>query len=106
MSRLQFTEMVRQLLNFCYREGIKIQIDYVKSSYEEQKRLVETGKSWTMNSKHLLGKAIDLQIIKDGKFLVDGEEYEILGKYWESLSPNNIWGGRWKNKDVYHFETS
>lgn len=42
---------------------------------ERQKQLVAEGKSKTMNSKHLTGKAFDIAILKDGEITWDIKYY-------------------------------
>jgi len=78
---------------------------------EQQDIYVKTGRSKTMNSKHLRRLAIDLNFFvrkPDGKLELT---YNIpalkpLGDFWEGLAPGvNSWGGNWKSfKDVPHFE--
>lgn len=55
-------------------------------------------------SKHQLGRAIDIVILRGGSIIWDNiPEYTQLGEYWESLGGR--WGGRWsKLNDIYHFE--
>ncbi len=69
---------------------------------ETQKAYVARGVSKTLNSKHLQGLAIDLAFIDDieddGKINWIPDKYKELGEYWESLSPENIWGGRFGDK--------
>ena len=53
-------------------------------------------------SWHVLGRAVDLQLVGDGA-------YQRLGEYWESLG--GTWGGRWTtlyppNGDFQHFQWS
>jgi len=74
-----------------------------------QKHYVETGKSKTMKSKHRKRLAIDLNFFvkdKEGKWKLTykKEDVEPLGDYWEQLNPANRWGGKWKFRDVPHFE--
>jgi len=66
-----------------------------------------------MNSYHLKRLAIDLNFFKpveeNGqltyKLTYEQKDLEEFGKYWESLSPQNRWGGHFKNfKDTPHFE--
>ena len=76
---------------------------------EEQLRLVEQGRSWTKNSKHLLqadnfSHAVDLQPIIGN----DWESFRTLAKDM-LLSAGHLgvkirWGGDWKVRDGYHFE--
>lgn len=46
--------------------------------------------------------AADLNLWKDGKLCTSGEYIE-AGRLWKSLHPDCVWGGDFKNPDVYHF---
>lgn len=72
--------------------------------------------TWTLKSKHLEGKAIDIVPIKDGKIPWNINTQEIanlylrIGAVGESVGLE--WGGRWKpvdkfgvGKDAPHFES-
>lgn len=52
-------------------------------------------------SVHKLRLAVDFNLYKNGKYLTKSEDYTPLGEYWESLHPENRWGGRWN--DGNHF---
>ena len=57
------------------------------------------------DSKHRYSLALDLWLVAAGTGTMISWEsplYKKLGKYWESIG--GIWGGRFKRKDVYHFE--
>lgn len=72
---------------------------------EQQEIYMKTGKTKTMASNHLKRCAIDLNFFKDGKLVYDIPTLKPVGDYWESLSPQNSWGGNWAVfKDVPHFE--
>jgi peptidoglycan L-alanyl-D-glutamate endopeptidase CwlK len=61
--------------------------------------------TWTLQSKHLLGKAIDLAPVMDGKIWWNAPFtiWEQLGAIGESHGLG--WGGRWKNRlDCPHYE--
>jgi hypothetical protein len=65
----------------------------------------ETPNTWTLKSKHLEGRAIDIAPSKDGKAIwwgAPGEVWERMGEIGEAHGA--LWGGRWKNKDCPHFE--
>jgi len=55
------------------------------------------------NSLHYKRLAIDLNLFKDGVWLKKSEDHKPLGDYWESLDPQNRWGGRFS--DGNHYET-
>ena len=62
-------------------------------------------RSWTMNSRHLSRMAVDFNFFMNGRLTYDAAKIEPLGRYWESLNKDNVWGGHWKaSKDVPHFE--
>lgn len=75
----------------------------------EQKRLVAQGKSKTMKSYHLLGKAVDIALIVDGVVSWDFALYREVAKHIKKIAKeqgiNITWGGDWKNfKDGPHFQ--
>lgn len=71
----------------------------------QQEIYFKQGKTKTMNSNHLRRLAIDLNFLKNGQPCWDKEQLAEIGKYWESLSPVNRWGGNFKSlPDVPHFE--
>lgn len=58
------------------------------------------------NSLHTIRLAIDLEIFSDGRRLIDFDEWEEAGRYWEKQSEGEFrccWGGRFKRQDVFHF---
>jgi len=74
-------------------------------SPEQQAIYFKTGRSKTMESKHLRRLAIDLNFFKDGELCYNVETLRPVGQYWETLDPKNRWGGNFKSlKDVPHFE--
>lgn len=78
---------------------------------EQQQIYVNTGRSKTMNSRHLVRKAIDLYFFKpDGTPVTDDAGLRPVGDYWEKLNVKNKWGGNYNRtdpkgwKDRPHFE--
>ena len=81
----------------------------------EQQVMVSTGKSKTLESKHLVGLAVDVafleDIMDDGKITWSIDKYTPLGLFWESFGGR--WGGRFGDNpntlkiegwDAGHFE--
>ena len=80
---------------------------------EQQAIHIKNGRSTTWNSKHLKRLAIDLNFFKQSKtgrwMYLKGpsakKHLQQFGDYWESLHPNNVWGGNWKSPvDTPHFQ--
>lgn len=77
----------------------------------EQEILLATNRSWTQNSKHLTGDAIDLVPFElytaapGGDKLTwnaDAHVWQRIGEIGERLGLR--WGGRWAQRDMGHFE--
>lgn len=78
-------------------------------SKKRQKLMVKTGKSTTMNSKHLTGNAIDIALIVNGKITWEKKYYNefasVMKKNAKLLGINLTWGGDWHSfVDVPHFQ--
>jgi peptidoglycan L-alanyl-D-glutamate endopeptidase CwlK len=76
---------------------------------ERQKVLFDSGKSQTMNSRHITGNAIDIAVIKDGEVTWDFQHYQTVAdhikKVAKDLGIEIVWGGDWKSfRDGPHFE--
>ena len=96
---------VCNLIQFATNEGWVLTGGELWRSAEQQEIYFKTGRSKTMNSKHLTRCAIDLNFFWKGKLIWDRELIRNVGEYWESLSPKNKWGGNFKGfVDVPHFE--
>lgn len=68
----------------------------------QQDHYLATGKSKVKHSLHQDRLAIDLNFFDHGKLI---ECPEVFGTYWESLSLQNVWGGRWSSPhDPSHFQ--
>jgi len=76
---------------------------------ERQQLLYNSGKSQTMNSRHLTGHAVDVYAWKDGAVSWEFEDYETINvAFSQAAKLTNtpyVWGGSWKSfKDGPHFE--
>jgi peptidoglycan L-alanyl-D-glutamate endopeptidase CwlK len=88
-------------LDFSITEGLRTK--------ERQKELFSAGKSQTMNSRHLTGKAVDIAVIKDGTVTWDFKYYQLVAdhikKVAKELDIDIVWGGDWVSfRDGPHFE--
>lgn len=72
--------------------------------YDISESEAKTPNTWTLESKHLTGNAIDLVPEKNGKPWWNAPEsvWERMGEIGEQCGMS--WGGRWKTKDCPHFE--
>ena len=53
------------------------------------------------NSRHKQKLAADLNLFLNGKYLRETDDHKEFGAYWESLHPDNRWGGRWDDGNHY-----
>ena len=78
-------------------------------SEAQQREYVRQGKSRTMKSKHLIGKAVDLYPLTMNRKAVDWTRFEDLAKVMFQVAGEMdvklVWGGNWKTfVDKCHFE--
>jgi peptidoglycan L-alanyl-D-glutamate endopeptidase CwlK len=76
---------------------------------ERQAQLLKAGATRTMNSKHIVGKAVDLAAIVDGSVRWDWPLYaklaDAMKRAAEILNVEIEWGGDWITfKDGPHFQ--
>ena len=76
---------------------------------ERQAELLKAGATRTMNSKHIVGKAVDLAAVVDGQVRWDWSLYSKLAtamkRAAEILNVKIEWGGDWVTfKDGPHFQ--
>jgi hypothetical protein len=83
------------------RAGVPLIITSSKRSRTEQLRYVLSGRSRTLNSRHLYGRAFDVDIVGWSRSAVPAEFWRSLGTYAERI------GLKWPlpDWDPGHFET-
>lgn len=118
-----FTCNLAKLIKFAFANGYELAFGEVQRPEEMQKIYYESGRSKTMDSRHLKKLAADFTIWKNGKMLfapgITEQEYHAdiiaarqLGDLWILLHHDNVWGGDWNRnhiddetfRDPYHFE--
>lgn len=102
-----FLQDISLLIQEAQRLGVKLTGGELQRTLFQQKEYIRTGKSKTMNSKHLSKTAIDFFFFIDGSIVWGAHPLvQELGDYWESLRPTNQWGGNWKSfVDRPHFQS-
>lgn len=73
---------------------------------DRQKQLKAAGKSWTLNSRHLTGHAVDLVDADDFHYDIP-DMTKIHDAMFAAASELKIpleWGGDWKQRDTPHFQ--
>lgn len=93
--------ITRSPLDFSITEGLR--------TVERQKELVAQKKSQTMKSRHIVGEAVDICVLIDGKANWDFENYRKVADVFKAcaceLGVTITWGGDWKTlKDGPHFQ--
>ena len=88
-------------LDFSISEGLR--------TVERQKELVAQKKSQTMKSRHIVGEAVDICVLVDGKVNWDFENYrkvaDVFKECAKELGVKITWGGDWTSfKDGPHFQ--
>ena len=88
-------------LDFSVSEGLR--------TVERQKELVAQKKSQTMKSRHIIGEAVDICVLVDGKANWDFENYrkvaDVFKECAKELGVKITWGGDWTSfKDGPHFQ--
>ncbi len=106
----RFRPVAIELLARCVEAGIQVMIIDTLRTPEEHQANLASGVSWTRHSKHLDGLAIDIcpydmyQLHGPDKLRWNAGDpvWQKIGAIGESLGLR--WGGRWKQKDMGHFE--
>lgn len=105
-----FKAIALELLARLVEAKIPVLIINTRRTQEEQDKNIASGVSWVKRSKHQDGLAID--IVPYSVYDINGPDklnwnsndpvWETIGTIGEELGL--IWGGRWKVKDMGHFE--
>lgn len=99
-----------ELLARCVEAGYMVMVVDTLRTPEEHAENLRKGVSWTTRSKHLDGFAIDIAPYEQYalheadklNWNANDPVWKKLGEIGESIGL--VWGGRWKQKDLGHFE--
>lgn len=100
-----FRPLAVELIARACEARIPLKIIETRRSQAEQEEYVRTGRSWTRNGKHVLGKAIDLcptELLSEPNWKPESLLWVQLGAIAEGLGLT--WGGGWRVRDACHFE--
>ncbi|HSH24308.1 MAG TPA: M15 family metallopeptidase [Massilibacterium sp.] len=104
-KQFEFLKDVCTLIQHVANKGWKVTGGELDRTIEQQKIYFESGKSKTMESLHLDRLAIDLNFFNpEGELTYKKKDLQWIGDFWESLSPQNEWGGNWEFTDTPHFQ--
>jgi len=78
-------------------------------SLDRQRELVAAGRSWTVHSAHLVGRAVDIVAYRDGRVTWEPEFYRPIAQsvrqFAALITDRRVtWGGEWREVDACHFE--
>lgn len=111
LSRLQgvHPDMVKVVKRAIELTQVDFGITEGLRTLETQKKYVATGKSKTMNSRHLTGHAVDVVAYPVDKDTWNFKYYRIISEAFKQASKELnipiVWGGDWTTlKDGPHFE--
>lgn len=100
-----FRPLASELLRRSAEAGVPLRVIDTLRTAEEHAANLRNGVSWTKVSKHLTGLAIDVcpeQYLAIKGWCPGGQHWLTIGAIGESLGLR--WGGRWKQRDLGHFE--
>jgi D-alanyl-D-alanine carboxypeptidase-like protein len=105
-----FRPIAIELVARCAEAGVPVLIVDTRRTPAEHQLNLANGVSWVKHSKHLDGLAIDLcpylqfDLHGPDKLQWDNADpaWQTIGAIGERLKLR--WGGRWKQKDMGHFE--
>jgi len=95
-----FTRNIAKLISYAHLMGFGLSFGHAWRSPEEQQRLFDQGLSRTHASQHLSRLAVDFNVFLAGRLCLEWSTIKILGDYWESLHPDNRWGGDWNGNEL------
>jgi hypothetical protein len=98
----EFALNISKLIQHIFDSGCSCTLGEAYRTADQAALYARDGKG-ILNSQHRDRLAMDINLFsKDGKYEKKTESYSYFGKYWESLHPDNRWGGRYS--DGNHFE--
>lgn len=100
----KFSLLISQLIIWIYEQGYEITDG---DAFRDPRVFGHQGESkgyGHRNSNHKLKLARDLNLFKDGEYLPKTSDHAFIGKKWESMDVDCVWGGRFNDGNHYSFK--
>lgn len=98
-----FSRLVAKLILQAYEMGYEVTLGEAWRSKETAEHYAKIGRG-IKTSLHRDRLAIDLNLFKDGRFLMQTESHRPLGEWWEDQHELCRWGGRFSDGNHYSME--
>ena len=98
----RFTRMIADLIIFAYDNGYELTFGDAFRDPRLHGLVGVKGGYGAASSNHKIRLAVDLNLFKNGNYLPNTKDHEVLGLYWESLGGS--WGGRFNDGNHYSLE--
>ena len=103
-----FARNIHKLEAFIFKLGFEITYGEATRHQIVQDLYLKEGKTTAKYSQHQKKLARDYNFFYAGKYITGKNAkkmLQVVGDYWESLHPDNRWGGNWTTfVDTPHFE--
>lgn len=94
--RCEFTRDIALLIQFAHGMGYDL-----AGKWWFRNKVANASVKGTEDSNHLDSLAIDFDLYIDGEYQTTTAAHEPLGEFWESIRPENRWGGRFRDGNHY-----
>lgn len=100
-AQRQFARDIATLILRAYEMGYEVTVGDFYRDPRVHGKYGEKVSYASANSEHKRRLAADLNLFRDGVYLTKTDDHRALGAVWESLRPENKWGGRWDDGNHY-----
>lgn len=101
-KQTRFALAAARLIQKAHELGYQMTIGEVERTQAQAAQNAAAGLGIS-RSLHIERLAVDLNLFRDGRYIVDGEGHTELGAWWKSLDKDHRWGGDFKKKDFNHY---